>query len=195
MKNILLTFSLIVFLALASVVNSNVSGQEDPFRIGIKLGFPQLAGLNLEYVTPLLNKRLAADIDLSYIKLSPSATKLTYSNYGLFADYYFSKEGRGLYGGLGFSRMGFDVTKDVTFSDGTTQKGKANLGINSLNLKIGGKHGKSLYFRWELGWSLALSSPAFEVVAINNGVTKNESFTSPIKGSGPIANIGFGFAF
>src|ERR1035437_9364309 len=86
--------------------------------------------------------------------------------------------------------MGFDVTKDVTFSDGTTQKGKANLGINSLNLKIGGKHGKSFYFRWELGWSLALSSPAFEVVATNNGITKNENFTSPIKGSGPIADIG-----
>jgi hypothetical protein len=195
MKNLILTFSLICFFTLANVVNSDVLGQELPLRIGIKVGYPQVAGLNLEYVTPLLNKRLAADLDLSYIPLSRNTTTVTYTNFALFANYYFSHEGRGLYGGLGFSRMGFDVTKDVTFSGGTTQKGKANLGINSLNLKIGGKHGKSFYFRWELGWSLGLSSPAFEVVATNNGVTKNESFTSPIKGSGPIADIGFGFAF
>jgi len=48
-------------------------------------------------------------------------------------------------------------------------KRKANLGINSLNLKNCGKTRKIIYFRWELGWSLALSSPAFEVVATNNG--------------------------
>jgi len=195
MKNLILTFSLICFITLANVVNSNVFGQELPLRIGIKVGYPQVVGLNLEYVTPLLNKRLAADLDLSYLPLTRNATTLTYTNFALFANYYFFHEGRGFYGGLGFSRMGFDVTKDVTFSDGTTQKGKANLGINSLNLKIGGKYGKLFYFRWELGWSLGLSSPAFEVVATNNGVTKNERFTSPIKGSGPIADIGFGFSF
>jgi hypothetical protein len=190
-----LTFSLFCFFTLANVINSNVYGQELPFRIGIKIGYPQVADLNLEYVTPLLNKRLAADLDLSYLPLTRNVTTLTYTNFALFANYYFFHEGRGLYGGLGYSRMGFDVTKDVIFSDGTTQKGKANLGINSLNLKIGGKYGKLFYFRWELGWSLGLSSPAFEVVATKNGVTKNENFTSPIKGNGPIADIGFGFAF
>jgi len=195
MKNLLLPFSLIAFFALANVVDSNVYGQEDPFRIGIKVGFPQVAGLNLEYVTPLLNKRLAADVDLSYIPLNPNGGKVTYSDYALFANYYFSHEGRGFYGGLGFSRMGFDATKDVTFSDGTTQQGKANLAINSLNLKIGGKYGKSFYFRWELGYSLAFSSPVFEVVATKNGETKTQSFNSPIKGSVPIADIGFGVAF
>jgi hypothetical protein len=187
MKNLLLTFCLIGFLVLTNAVNSNVSGQEDPFRIGLKIGYPQLAGLNFEYVTPLMNKRLAADIDFSYIPLKPSNTTLTFTNMGLFADYYFTKEGRGLYGGLGFSRMGFDATK--TLSD--ESKGKANISLNSLGLKIGGKHGKSFYFRWELGYSLALSSPVFEVVS----PTTHESFSSPITGSGPIANIGFGFAF
>jgi hypothetical protein len=195
MKNLCLTFSLIAFFALANIVDSNVFGQEDPFRIGIKIGFPQVAGLNLEYVTPLLNKRLAADVDFSYIPLNLNGGTVTYTDYALFADYYFSHEGRGFYGGLGYSMMGFDATKDVLFSDGTTQKGKANPAINSLNLKIGGKYGKSFYFRWELGYSLALSSPVFEVVATHNGVTKNESFNSPIKGSVPIADIGFGVAF
>ena len=67
MKNLILTFSLICFITLANVVNSNLFGQELPLRIGLKVGYPQVAGLNLEYVTPLLNKRLAADLDLSYI--------------------------------------------------------------------------------------------------------------------------------
>lgn len=195
MKNLLLTCSLIGFFALSNVVSSNVFGQEVPFRIGIKVGYPQVAGLNLEYVTPLLNKRLAADVDLSYLPLNANATTVTFTNYGLFANYYFSHEGKGFYGGLGYSRMGFDVKKDVSFSDGTTQKGTANLGINSLNAKIGGKYGRSFYFRWELGWSLALSTPVYEVIATHNGVTKNESFKSPIKGNGPIADLGFGFAF
>jgi len=195
MKNLCLTFSLIAFFALANVANSNVFGQEDPFRIGIKIGFPQVAGLNLEYVTPLLNKRLAADVDLSYIPLNKNGSSVTYSDYAFFANYYFSKEGRGFYGGLGYGRLGFDATKDVYFSDGTTQKGTANLAINSLNLKIGGKYGSSFYFRWELGYCVALSTPVFEVVATHNGVTKNESFNSPIKGSVPIADVGFGVAF
>jgi hypothetical protein len=187
MKKILLLFSFIGFLVLGNVVNSNVSGQEDPFRIGLKIGYPQLAGLNFEYVTPLLNKRLAGDIDFSYIPLKPSNATLTFTNMGLFADYYFTKEGRGLYGGLGYSRMGFNASKIL--SDGSN--GKANIALNSIGLKIGGKHGKSFYFRWELGYTLALSSPVFEV----GSATKNEKFDSPITGSGPIANIGFGVAF
>jgi hypothetical protein len=187
MKNILLFSSLICFLVLANVVNSNVKGQEDPYRIGLKIGLPQVVGLNLEYVTPLMNKRLAADLDFSYIPIKTSETTVDFSNIGLFADYYFSKEGRGLYGGFGYNMMGFNATK--TLSDGS--KGTANITLNSLGLKIGGKHGKKFYFRWELGYSLALSTPVFEVVSS----TKTETFKSPITGSSPIANIGFGFAF
>ena len=195
MRNLLLTFCLIGILLLMHAVNSNVSGQEQPVRIGLKIGYPQVAGLNLEYVTPLMNKRLAADMDFSYIPLSPGTATVKFTNFGLFADYYFFKEGRGFYGGFGYSHMGFNVTKNVVFNSGATQQGTANLGINSLNLKIGGKYGGLFYFRWELGWSLALNSPAFEVTAVNNGVTQTQSFTSPISGGGPIANIGFGFAF
>ena len=196
MRNLLLTFSLIGIMLLMHAVNSNVSGQEQPIRIGLKIGYPQVVGLNLEYVTPLMNKRLAADLDFTYLPLSTNSATITYTNFGLFADYYFFKEGRGFYGGFGYSRMGFDVTKNVTFtSDNTTQKGTANIGLNSLNLKIGGKYGGLFFFRWELGWSLAMNNPVFEVTAVNNGVTQNQSFSSPIKGGGPIANIGFGFAF
>jgi len=195
MKNLRLAFSLIVFLVLVNVVNSNAFAQENPFRIGVKVGFPQVAGLNIEYVTPLLNKRLALDGDYSYIPLNPSDATIKYTYYALYANYYFNHEGHGFYGGFGYSHIGLKVTKDVTFSDGTTQSGNADIGINALNLKIGGKYGKMLYFRWELGGSLGLNSPAFEVVATKNGVTNTKSFSSPFKGSGPLADIGFGFSF
>jgi hypothetical protein len=194
MKNLRLAFSLIVFLILVNVVNSNVFAQENPVRLGVKIGFPQVAGLNLEYVTPLLNKRLAFDVDYSYIPLKPSEGTLKYTYYAVYADYYFNHEGHGFYGGFGYSRIGLKVTKDVTFSDGTTQSGNADIGINALNLKIGGKYGKGIYFRWELGGSLALNSPVFEVVATKNGVTDTKSFKSPFKGNGPLADIGFGFS-
>ncbi len=36
-----------------------------PFRIGAKVGFPNLIGGNIEYVTPLLNRRLAVSVDYS----------------------------------------------------------------------------------------------------------------------------------
>ena len=195
MKNLRMTFGLICFLVLVNALNLNVYGQERPFRIGVKVGFPEVAGLNLEYVTPLLNKRLAADVDFSYIQLSPNQATIKYTYYDFFLNYYFSHDGHGFYGGLGYSRIGLDVTKDVTFSDGTTAPGTSNIGINALNLKFGGKYGKLVYFRWDLGGSLALNTPNFEVVATKNGVTNTKSYNSPFKGNGPIADIGFGFSF
>ena len=195
MKNLRLNFVFICFLVLVTAVNSKVFGQENPFRIGVKVGFPQVAGLNLEYVTPLLNKRLGVDVDYSYIPLSPNQATIKYTDFALFLNYYFNHEGHGFYGGIGYSHIGLKVTKDVNFADGSTQSGNADIGINALNIKIGGKYGKLLYFRWELGGSLALNTPVFAVVATSNGVTNTKSFNSPFKGNGPIADIGFGFSF
>ncbi len=43
--------------------------QEKPLRIGLKFGVPNLAGLNVEYVTPLLDSKLAAAVDFSIISV------------------------------------------------------------------------------------------------------------------------------
>lgn len=39
-----------------------------PIRIGGKIGIPNLIGGNLEYVTPLLNKKLGVSFDYSLLK-------------------------------------------------------------------------------------------------------------------------------
>jgi hypothetical protein len=181
---------------------SNVLGQERPMRIGVKLGVPQLAGFNLEYVTPLLNKRLAADADITYIPISAGDATVTFLNLGIYANYYFFNEGRGLYGGLGFDRLSLSAEQSVSVTAGTeviSATGKGDLGINMFAFKLGGKHGGLFYFRWELGYALGIGSSDLEVSATatsSTGVTasQNEKVDVPYTG-GPIANIGFGFAF
>ena len=55
---------------------SNVSNEDSnvkPIRIGAKLGFPNLISLNLEYVLPILDNKLAVSADISKINSSSVA--------------------------------------------------------------------------------------------------------------------------
>ena len=192
-----------IAFACAFIMSTTISNaQERPIRIGFKFGVPQIAGLNIEYVTPLLNKKLSFDADISYIPISAGSAKLSINNMGIYANYYFFNEGRGLYGGIGFDYLNLSATQDMTVTAGSetvNASGKGSLGISMANLKIGGKHGGLFYFRWELGYALALGSADLEVSASatsSTGVaaTKSEKVSVPYSG-GPIANIGFGFSF
>jgi hypothetical protein len=190
-----LLFSVILALV---VLASNA--QERPFRIGVKVGWPQIVGLNLEYVTPLLNERLAGDLDFSYISSSAGDASISLTNFAIGANYYFFDGGRGLYGGLGYNRFGVSAEQDLT-ENGLTAKGEASGAINLLNLKIGGKHGGLFYFRWELGYGLAISDAKFEATgtaydsSTGQNVTLKEEVTVPVSGGTPLVNIGFGFSF
>ncbi len=189
-------FAVVILSGIISIFNSGVnylSAQDQPVRIGLKFGLPQIAGINFEYVSPLLSKRLAGDVDFSYIPLNLTDTKLTYTNFDIGANYYFFKEGRGLYGGIAYDRMGINATRNFINDNDQTVKGSADFGINMMNLKIGGKHGGLFYFRWELGYCLAFNKPVFEVTATSSdGTTQSKTFNLPI---GLLADIGFGFAF
>lgn len=72
-------------------ISGEVFAQEKPFRLGVKIGFPNIIGGHLEYVTPLLENKLAASIDYSSINtdnyIDPDEGKLTYFEVGL--NYYF----------------------------------------------------------------------------------------------------------
>ena len=48
----------LIFLCLFTISTFAFS-QEKPFRVGLKFGIPNIAGLNLEYVTPALDEKLA----------------------------------------------------------------------------------------------------------------------------------------
>ncbi len=194
MKKIFLIISVICFYCFADSAFSVLKAQDQPFRIGLKFGFPQIAGLNLEYVTPLLQKKLSADLDVSYLPLNLTNKTLTYTNYAIGINYYFFHEGRGIYGGAGYDNMNVKATENVT-NDGETASGTGSVDLNMLNLKIGGKHGGLFYFRWEVGYRIALSNEPFSVTAnYSDGSSKSENVNFPIK-SGILADIGFGFSF
>ncbi|MGB3589062.1 MAG: hypothetical protein WBA23_21120 [Tunicatimonas sp.] len=189
---------------------TNVVKPERPVRIGLKVGLPNLVGLNVEYVTPWLGGRLAPTIDLTIIPHrmeetvdSTGATKsfnltITYWEAGL--NYYFSKLGQGWYGNVSYGRLSMFVDA-LDFYDAVQPTnewvGKIDATINFLNFKVGGKLGKTIYFRPELGFALASLQNGFNYTTIDlNGNT--EVVTEEASGLLsliPIINIGLGVAF
>ena len=85
-----------------------------PFRIGVKIGAPNLIGGNLEYVLPMLGRRVAVNADYSKLKsewIQPEdegadaedKINVTYLDLGL--NYYLFKPGKGLYAGVSYSTI------------------------------------------------------------------------------------------
>ena len=95
-------------LLIAAVLTSLTSySQDKTYRVGVGFGFPNLVGLNLEYVTPALNNKFSATIDYSSIKLKDGVVDFNYSYFELGGNYYFGQKSKGLYGHLSFGRIGF----------------------------------------------------------------------------------------
>ena len=198
MKNILK----ITCIAMTILMSSIVVAQEKPFRIGVKIGYPNIVGGTIEYVTPLLKKRLAPTIEYSSVNvdkyLDPNKAKLTYFQAGL--NYYFLKEGKGLYGNISYGILDAKLTiNDIQSDSDPNLKGSANTAIsnNSINIKIGAKWGKGFYFRPEIGYSF---TPLDETVVVNvnfpDGSTETQNETLPsILTQGILFNIGFGMSF
>ena len=198
MKNILK----ITCIAMTILMSSIVVAQEKPFRIGVKIGYPNIVGGTIEYVTPLLKKRLAPTIEYSSVNvdkyLDPNKAKLTYFQAGL--NYYFLKEGKGLYGNISYGILDAKLTiNDIQSDSNPNLTGSANTAIsnNSFNIKIGAKWGKGFYFRPEIGYSF---TPLDETVVVNvnfpDGSTETQNETLPsILTQGILFNIGFGMSF
>ncbi|MFC2080886.1 hypothetical protein ACFLR8_01590 [Bacteroidota bacterium] len=188
MKKSLIISFVIVLLAGTS------SAQENPIRIGLKFGVPNIVGFNFEYVTPVLGAKLAPTLDLSYFSLTAGEAKVSFSYFELGSNYYFLKEGKSLYGHLSYGRIGFKGS----YSDPFLGDGEGKVGINILNIKLGGKFGNSFYFRPELGYGVLLggSSVKVEYTDPTTGNTVTEEETVPgFLGGGILFNLGFGFAF
>lgn len=188
-----------------------------PFRIGAKIGFPNLVGGNLEYVTPLLNNRLAVNLDYSMIKsswLEPSneenynvdnsdQLKLRYIETGI--NYYFFKPGKGLYGSVSYGMIRLDGTlADMQHSEDSQKTGTGLIDQrhNSFNVKIGAKWGGLLYFRPEVGYMFNTLPKSISVdVVFPDGSRETQTEEFEIEApfdllfTGLIANIGIGFAF
>ena len=130
---------------------------EKPIRIGIELGAPNVYGLNFEYVTPMLNARLAPTIDFSYFNVPQddcATCDVDFTYLELGANYYFKKAGKGTYGHISFGRMGLQATDNQPLFGYAEGNGVVNL----LNAKIGAKIGNTIYFRLEIGYCSVISS-------------------------------------
>lgn len=179
-----------------------------PVRIGVKLGFPNIIGGNLEYVTPLLGKKLAVNADYSTIKSGwflqteneeeGSNTQINYTYLDLGLNYYFFRRGYGLYGGISYNTIKVESVMDYTDSvEYMEQK------HNSFNVKLGAKLGGLFYFRPEVGYSFDPLPKEYEVLVIYNDGTRETRTGSWSDSEGPgnllfeglLANIGLGFAF
>ena len=126
--------------------------------VGLKIGIPNIAGLSLEAVTPLLGNRVAPFADFSGFNIAPESdieVGLAYTEFG--SNFYFSNKGKGAYVGVGFGSLATDLTfSNVRLEDDFGNSGTGNVevkeSLNITNLKIGYKTGGRFYFRIELGY-------------------------------------------
>jgi hypothetical protein len=188
------TFIIFAYLLLFANI-SCMFGQDRPIRVGLKIGWPSLAGLNAEYVLPFFNKRISAEGDFSYIPFSvtesSNSVKSSYIRYSIGANYYLFSGGQGIY--CGFSYNYLNLYGDFKIFDGGVY---ANWEVNDLILKVGGKHGGFVYFRWDIGYSVLSDNPlASYTDNINGKIIRNnfdKTFAEVLRFS---SNIGIGVSF
>ena len=171
--------------------------------VGVKIGVPNIAGLSVEAMTPLLDNRIAAFADFSGFNVSDQETEigLNYSEFGL--NVYLGKKGSGLYAGIGASNLSTDLTFYENLERGGRGKGTTGLDIKTTNLKLGIKTGGRIYFRFEVGYGVTSDIPENITVTleeIGGSGRETESFEVPtIPGVGTngvlVGNFGFGFSF
>ncbi|MGJ8592545.1 MAG: hypothetical protein ACSHXF_08350 [Aquaticitalea sp.] len=211
--------SIIKLILTITIISSSLQGMSQetnvkPIRIGAKLGLPNLISLNLEYVVPVLDHRLAVTGDFSKIK-SSSILKIvgsdddedldmsfTYYEGGL--NYYIFKPGKGLYAGMSISNFKFNGVLFDHF-DATTENeevyadGHIDYKQTSFNIKFGAKLGGLFYFRPEVGYAFNAFPSTIPIRGTyDDGTTVTEDYETYVNDAIPkglIFNIGFGFSF
>ena len=128
-----------LLLITTTLISLSSYSQNKPYRVGATIGIPNLVGLNLEYVTPALDNKLAATIDYSTIKLNNQDLDLdySYSYFELGGNYYFGQKSKGLYGHLSYGRIAFKGE----YSDPLYGSGEGKVTLNMVNLMLGAKWG------------------------------------------------------
>ncbi|MEM9829607.1 MAG: hypothetical protein AAF944_03165 [Bacteroidota bacterium] len=216
MKKVILTItiaSLVCASSWAQEVTEKSSKPENPVRIGVKFGFPNIVGLHLEYATPLLGGRIAPTVDFSIIPINVNEDsdfaygngdfEFRYSYLEVGANIYFFKPGRGLYANVSYGRTSLrydflDYYDEVEDIGGGV--GKLDIAFNALNLKLGAKLGNSFYFRPEIGVAIVgVQENISYTIVYPDGTTEIETLDEDLPeffiGLMPMFNLGFGVAF
>jgi hypothetical protein len=117
-------------------------------NITVQAGFPMLTGLNYEYRLPLLNNKLAPEADFGIIPFSSDGYSTTATFYAIGLNYYFLNKFEPLYVGFNYGSMPIHTTE----LDGETVD--ESIQFQTLNSKLGLNLGQSVFFRFEIGYSL-----------------------------------------
>ncbi len=171
-----------------------------PFRLGVKVGIPNIIGGNAELV---FLKRIGLYADYSTYTGTFSGVDVSFNHFEIGGNIYFHPTGKGFYGSFSYSSFSLNGTYTnaqtiggVNFTDTAT----GGLTINTFNTKLGLKLGRTFYFRTEIGYGFGTIPDTIEIMGIAAGVTQTGVENIPkipgISSSGLfIFNIGFGIGF
>ncbi len=198
-KNKILAVILICILCIPATASDKL------FRIGAKIGFPNVISVNSEYVLPILKHRVAPMIDFSDFSITIEDVKSSFTYFEAGLNIYLMPKGKGLYANFSHINMKTELEYSDLTSEGSTPgltNGTASteVKLKSFSAKFGGKFGGTFYVRPEVGF---VFSPLDKDIIINatfdnNGTvyqeTQTEEIPSVLRGS-LIFSLGFGFAF
>lgn len=170
-----------------------------PLRLGVKSGVPNALSLHLEYVTPLLDNRVAASFDYNPFSFTAETLDIQFNIIEIGTNIYLNNKGSGLYAGVSYTSFEGDVfNPDVEFDDGTFGPGTANVSFNTINTKVGVKLGRVFYFRLEIGYGFGSLPNQFITESIETSSNQVEFIEDIefLEDSGiPQLNLGIGFGF
>lgn len=195
--------SLITIVALLLFVGVQAQDKEKsikPFRLGFKIGVPNIVGGNAEYV---FGKRFGVYADYSAYSGDFDKVGVSFNYFEAGANVYFKPTGKGFYGSFGYGSFKIDGTyTDSQTSGGQNFTGEAtgNLTINTINAKLGVKMGRTFFMRTEIGYGFGTVPDKVIIKGNVNGTPQEGTEDIPnipgISSSGLIIfNLGFGFGF
>lgn len=173
------------------------------FRLGVKIGVPNIIGGNAEYVLPILGNRIAPYVDYSVFSLEVDEVDTSTNFFEIGSNVYFNTQGTGLYASLSYGKFNLEGTyTDAETIDGELFEGEATgeVDISTFNLKLGAKLGRKFYFRAEVGYGFGDIPQEVVIRGTVNGEPQEGVEEIPdVPGIGEngllVANIGVGYAF
>lgn len=189
----------VVLLSLSLLSYSQRTEDVNPFRVGVKVGFPNGVGLGVEYVTPILGNRIAPFLDYSMLPIED----LDFKYFEVGSNIYISRRGKGGYVALSYGDLNGKVENlsGTNDADERYTNGVVKEQLSTFNLKLGWKYGRKLYFRVEGGYAFGKLPRSVEVTADVNGNRESfylnyEEVFDYISGNGyPVFNLGIGYGF
>ena len=201
-----MTFPIIGFSQFYKEKKSDIDEDNSPkrFSVGVKFGLPYMAVLSAQYTLPFFNNHFAPYFDYSqysYEKNNEDA-QFSFSEFGI--SYFFNQIGKGLYAGLSYSNLSYDVKfTDVTLENGSKGYGSEKIDMRTTNLRVGLKTGGTFYFRIEMGYGFGDIPKKLSFKAIDNFDPRYSQIVTKeipkISGTSEkemlIGNIGVGISF